>query len=67
MGGSCSMPLAAHALWNGTELTLDAAWGDPVNAAPLVRAQASGAVATEADAQAVGLQAAAQLRAGGAA
>jgi hydroxymethylbilane synthase len=66
MGGSCSMPLAAHALWHGTQLTLDAAWGDPVNASPLVRAQASGAVATEADAEALGLQAAAQLRAGGA-
>jgi hydroxymethylbilane synthase len=67
MGGSCSMPLAAHALWHGTHLMLDAAWGDPVNAAPLVLAQASGVVATEADAEALGLQAAAQLRAGGAA
>jgi hypothetical protein len=54
-------------LWHGTQLTLDAAWGDPVNAAPLVLAQASGAVATEADAETLGLQAAAQLRAGGAA
>ena len=67
MGGSCSMPLAAHALWHGTQLTLDAAWGDPVNASPLVRGQASGAVVTEADAETLGLQAAAQLRAGGAA
>jgi hydroxymethylbilane synthase len=28
MGGSCSMPLAAHAIWQGTELYLRAAWQD---------------------------------------
>jgi hydroxymethylbilane synthase len=35
MGGSCSMPLAAHAVWAGTGLVLDAAWGeiDEVNEA----------------------------------
>ena len=27
MGGSCSMPLAAHATWQGDTLTVDAAWG----------------------------------------
>lgn len=29
MGGSCSMPLAAHAVWHGDELRLNAAWGEP--------------------------------------
>jgi hydroxymethylbilane synthase len=28
MGGSCSMPLAAHATWSGGQLRLRAAWGD---------------------------------------
>ena len=28
LGGSCSMPLAAHAVWHGEELVLDAALGD---------------------------------------
>ncbi len=27
MGGSCSMPLAAHAVWQGDQLQLEAAWG----------------------------------------
>lgn len=29
MGGSCSMPLAAHAVWDGVQLQLNAAWGEP--------------------------------------
>ena len=29
MGGSCSMPLAAHAVWSGSQLQLNAAWGEP--------------------------------------
>lgn len=29
MGGSCSMPLAAHAVWDGATLRLNAAWGEP--------------------------------------
>ena len=29
MGGSCSMPLAAHAVWDGVQLRLNAAWGEP--------------------------------------
>src|SRR2546430_3401382 len=32
MGGSCSMPLAAHGEWHGDELRLRAAWGDPDSA-----------------------------------
>jgi len=41
MGGSCSMPLAAHATLQDGVLTLQAAWGDPLGAATLVRAQAA--------------------------
>jgi hydroxymethylbilane synthase len=29
MGGSCSMPLAAHAVWDEVQLRLNAAWGEP--------------------------------------
>ncbi|MDQ6639269.1 MAG: hydroxymethylbilane synthase, partial [Pseudomonadota bacterium] len=38
LGGSCSMPLAAHAAWQGDMLVLDAAVGHPTErAAPLLR------------------------------
>ena len=38
LGGSCSMPLAAHARWEGSELVLDAALGHPLDATrPLLR------------------------------
>ncbi len=67
MGGSCSMPLAAHATWAGAVLQIEAAWGDPVGAAPLVRADARDGVEAHADAEALGTRVAAQLRAGGAA
>ncbi|ODU58458.1 MAG: hydroxymethylbilane synthase [Comamonadaceae bacterium SCN 68-20] len=66
MGGSCSMPLAAHGQWQGCTLHLDAAWGDPEGRTALVRAQAQAAVATLAQAEALGDAVAAQLRAGGA-
>ncbi len=68
MGGSCSMPLAAHGTLgaDGT-LQLDAAWGDPEDArAPLVRTQASAPVATLGQAEALGYEIARRLRAGGA-
>jgi hydroxymethylbilane synthase len=69
LGGSCSMPLAAHASWSqdGT-LTLHAALGDgeqPTRA--LLRTSVSGQPADEAAASAMGEQAAAALRAAGAA
>lgn len=39
MGGSCSMPLAAHATIHDGRLTIDAAWGDHLNAGtPLIHA-----------------------------
>ena len=67
MGGSCSMPLAAHAVLRGDVLDLHAAWGNPeVIDAPLVRAHSQGEVSTLAEAQALGLSAARQLRAQGA-
>ena len=67
MGGSCSMPLAAHGTLADGVLQLDAAWGDPEGRVPLVRAQASGPVATLAAAEALGDAVARQLRQGGAA
>ena len=66
MGGSCSMPLAAHARWQGAELRIDAAWGDADGHAPLVRALVQGQAATTAQAEALGQQAAQALRQGGA-
>jgi hydroxymethylbilane synthase len=68
LGGSCSMPLAAHAVWVGTSLSLRAAVGHPEDTdAPLLRADVSAAVQTEAQARALGEQAAAGLRDAGAA
>lgn len=66
MGGSCSMPLAAHGTLTDGVLLLHAAWGDLHGAVPLVRAQAQGPVATLAEAEVLGLAVAQQLQAGGA-
>ncbi len=79
MGGSCSMPLAAFTRGpasgsdGGTEKTmlLQAAWGDPASVesgriTPLVHAQKTAVVNTFAQAEALGIAVAAQLRAGGA-
>jgi len=73
LGGSCSMPLAAHAVWQGDQLVMTAALGHAEDTArPLLRTRAqanipqdSGAAAT-ALADALGRQAADQLRAQGA-
>lgn len=66
MGGSCSMPLAAHATFSGEYLQLRAAWGDAERPAPIVRAQSAAAVADIAQAVQLGAEVAAKLRAGGA-
>ena len=77
MGGSCSMPLAAHAVWVNDVLEIKAAWGDPQDVAegqtvgiaqakPLVRAQAARAVRGLTQSAALGTQVAAQLCAQGA-
>jgi hydroxymethylbilane synthase len=67
LGGSCSMPLAAHAVWQGDELVLDAALGhgsEPLQ--PLLRTRCSARPADASAATALGEQAAAALRDAGA-
>ena len=66
MGGSCSMPLAAHAELEGEVLRLRAAWGDPEGSATLVRASGQTSTLDLASAEQLGLQVAGQLRTGGA-
>ena len=67
MGGSCSMPLAAHGEWHGNELRLRAAWGDELHPnQALVRAEVRGAVTDLASADQLGQQVARQLQAAGA-
>jgi len=63
LGGSCSLPLAAHARWQGGTLCLDAALGHAeAHASPLLRASVAGDVTDSAAARALGQQAAARLR-----
>ena len=65
MGGSCSMPLAAYARLNGSELTIDAAWGDPEGRFPVVHLNAKAVVVTSLEAAAdLGTQVALRLQAG---
>jgi hydroxymethylbilane synthase len=67
LGGSCSMPLAAHAVWSGGELVLDAALGDTDDVRrPLLRCRVRAVPVDEASARAVGERAAASLRDAGA-
>ncbi len=68
MGGSCSMPLAAHAVVHGSMLEVHAAWGNPEDLhAPLIRAHHQGTATDLAQAEQLGLQVAALLREQGAA
>lgn len=63
LGGSCSVPLAAHAQWQGGTLTLATALGHAeVHTSPLLRARVAGGVTDVAGARALGQQAAASLR-----
>ncbi len=63
LGGSCSMPLAAHAVWRSGVLVLDAALGHPEQTdRPLLRARVQGLPTDSADAGLLGQQAAARLR-----
>ena len=64
MGGSCSMPLAAHATLSGDRLTIDATWGDPEGVVPLVTAHAVAAVTGTEQAVHLGESVARQLQQG---
>jgi hydroxymethylbilane synthase len=67
LGGSCSMPLAAHAVWHERTLVLRAAVGNPEQTdAPLLHASLGGEVTTEAEARSLGERAAQALRDSGA-
>ena len=68
LGGSCSMPLAAHATWQDGTLTLHAALGDGEQPTrPLLRTSVQGHPGDPDAARTLGEQAAAQLREAGAA
>jgi hydroxymethylbilane synthase len=68
LGGSCSMPLAAFASWEGGSLVLHAALGHPEQLnAPLLRTRVEGPASDEKQARALGERAAAALREQGAA
>ncbi|MBA4266157.1 MAG: hydroxymethylbilane synthase, partial [Comamonadaceae bacterium] len=74
MGGSCSMPLAAFAQWDGegaspglaAPLWLDAAWGDPEGASPVVRVRDQAQVVSLEQAETLGKRVAEALKAAGA-
>ncbi|TDM09453.1 MAG: hydroxymethylbilane synthase [Ideonella sp. MAG2] len=66
LGGSCSMPLAAHAVWRDGQMTLHAALGhatEPLR--PLFKASLQASVASAQEALALGRQAAEALLAQG--
>ncbi|KQV48576.1 porphobilinogen deaminase [Pelomonas sp. Root1217] len=63
LGGSCSLPLAAHARWQGATLCLDAALGHAeAYTSALLRTGVAGDVMDVEAARALGQQAAARLR-----
>lgn len=67
LGGSCSVPLAAHGRWQpGQVLRLEAAWGEPEAASALLHARDERAVATLSEAEALGRDVAGRLIAAGA-
>jgi hydroxymethylbilane synthase len=74
MGGSCSMPLAAYAQWDGEEaspgaaasLWLEAAWGDPEGASPVVRVRDQTPVESLEQAEALGRRVSEALKLAGA-
>jgi hydroxymethylbilane synthase len=67
LGGSCSMPLAAHATWEGGTLHLEAALGHATQLTmPLLRFTVEGVPADEASARRLGEEAAEGLRSAGA-
>ncbi|WP_028999392.1 hydroxymethylbilane synthase [Azohydromonas australica] len=69
LGGSCSMPLAAHATLAGDQMHIDVLLGEdkPEGARAPLRAQLQAVVGDEAQAEALGMQAAQALQQQGAA
>ncbi len=68
LGGSCSMPLAAHAVVSGGQLRLEAALGHPTDASqPLLSARIESVAGDVSAADALGRQIAERLLAAGAA
>ena len=63
MGGSCSMPLAAHATFKADVLEIRAAWGDPEGVLPLVQVSDQASVTDTASAMGLGESVARQLQA----
>ena len=67
LGGSCSVPLAAHAVWSGSTLNLQAALGDAKDLSrPLLRVTVSATPTDEREAESLGQRAASALRDAGA-
>jgi hydroxymethylbilane synthase len=63
LGGSCSMPLAAHAVWAGDRLQIAVALGHPEETAKaLLKVELNAVVKTEAEARQLGERAAQALR-----
>jgi hydroxymethylbilane synthase len=62
MGGSCSMPLAAHATFSGDVLSMRAAWGDPDGVLPLAQVTEQSSVTDTASAVRLGEAVARQLQ-----
>ena len=62
MGGSCSMPLAAHATFSGEVLSMRAAWGDPEGVQSMALANDQATVTDTASAVALGERVARQLQ-----
>jgi hydroxymethylbilane synthase len=63
MGGSCSMPLAAHAVFSGDVLSMRAAWGDPEGRQAMALAADQATVTDTASAVRLGESVARQLQA----
>jgi hydroxymethylbilane synthase len=63
MGGSCSMPLAAHATFSGDVLSIRAAWGDPEGVHSMALANDHSTVTDTAGAVHLGENVARQLQA----
>jgi hydroxymethylbilane synthase len=62
MGGSCSMPLAAHATFSGDVLSMRAAWGDPEGVQSMALANDNATVTDMASAVRLGESVARQLQ-----